>query len=126
MDLQNFEFTNSELQSGDQEVYVGHLPPDITSVDLLLEAIAERLQFPAYFGANWNALADCLTDFHWIQTKTIRIVHVDLPKIADEDLKIYLEILRDSVTDWGPGDDHALEVVFPADYADTIAALLGR
>jgi hypothetical protein len=29
----------------------------------LMTALAAGLDFPDYFGANWDALADCLTDF---------------------------------------------------------------
>ena len=31
----------------------------------LFEAIAEALQFPEWFGRNWDALEDCLTDLSW-------------------------------------------------------------
>src|SRR5262249_36705981 len=35
-----------------------------------LAQIAGELQFPDWFGANWDALNDCLTDLEWISTKT--------------------------------------------------------
>jgi RNAse (barnase) inhibitor barstar len=31
-----------------------------------LRAIATALDFPPYFGRNWDALADCLTDLSWL------------------------------------------------------------
>lgn len=31
----------------------------------LLHAIYQACRFPAYFGFNWDALRDCLTDFSW-------------------------------------------------------------
>jgi RNAse (barnase) inhibitor barstar len=31
----------------------------------LLQRAAAALQFPDYFGANWDAFYDCLTDFSW-------------------------------------------------------------
>lgn len=31
----------------------------------LLRRAAAALQFPEYFGANWDAFYDCLTDFGW-------------------------------------------------------------
>lgn len=32
----------------------------------LLRALAAELHFPAYFGRNWDALADCLGDLAWL------------------------------------------------------------
>ncbi|KAG0172355.1 hypothetical protein DFQ28_009855, partial [Apophysomyces sp. BC1034] len=34
-----------------------------TTKDKILDIIARSLNFPAYFGKNWDALYDCLTDF---------------------------------------------------------------
>jgi hypothetical protein len=31
----------------------------------LLARTADALEFPAWFGHNWDALADCLTDLAW-------------------------------------------------------------
>ena len=33
----------------------------------LLARLAQGLQFPAWFGANWDALEDCLTDLSWLE-----------------------------------------------------------
>jgi RNAse (barnase) inhibitor barstar len=35
-----------------------------------VDQIAKSLQFPGYFGRNWDALNDCLTDLGWLPTKT--------------------------------------------------------
>jgi hypothetical protein len=32
----------------------------------LFDACADTLQFPAYFGNNWDALQDCLGDLSWL------------------------------------------------------------
>ncbi len=35
-----------------------------------LAHVAKALSFPDWFGANWDALSDCLTDLEWLSTKT--------------------------------------------------------
>jgi RNAse (barnase) inhibitor barstar len=35
-----------------------------------LADVAKALSFPEWFGANWDALNDCLTDLEWLPTKT--------------------------------------------------------
>jgi RNAse (barnase) inhibitor barstar len=37
----------------------------VASKEGLLRAIAETLGFPDWFGENWDALEDCLTDLSW-------------------------------------------------------------
>lgn len=38
---------------------------DVRDKTELLRAIAAALEFPDYFGMNWDALNDCLTDMSW-------------------------------------------------------------
>jgi len=37
----------------------------IDNKERLLDAIASAMQFPDYFGRNWQALIDCLHDMRW-------------------------------------------------------------
>jgi Barstar (barnase inhibitor) len=95
-------------------VFYAHLDPEIGRVSELLNAIYYLLWFPGYFGFNWDALYDCLRDLNWIPHCQVVLVHSCVPKISEEDLKVYLAILRDSVLDWGVNEDHSLEIIFPA------------
>lgn len=46
----------------------------ITSADDLFGAIASAWRFPASFGVNWDALADCLRDLEWEQSSGFALV----------------------------------------------------
>lgn len=101
---------------------VAILPRGLSDVDSLLDALDDRLSLPGYFGFNWNALSDCLRDFHWISERRIVLVHEDLPDLGRDDLAIYLDVLEEAVNDWGPDEDHQFEVVFPLDARSAILA----
>ena len=45
---------------------VAHLVRPAASKAELLDAVADALDFPAWTGRNWDALADSLTDLSWL------------------------------------------------------------
>lgn len=69
--------------------------------DELLQRLAISLRLPATFGYNWDALADCLRDLHWIPAwgHVLLFDHVDeLRRAAEADYDILLGILDDAAT----------------------------
>lgn len=69
----------------------------------LLERIAAALHFPGWFGHNWDALADCLTDLSWLPAATYRITLAQagpLRRAAPETLATALEIFDDASVAW--------------------------
>jgi hypothetical protein len=40
----------------------------------LFDEMAAALQFPAYFGGNWNALRDMLSDLRWLPAEAYLLV----------------------------------------------------
>ncbi|MBC7908233.1 MAG: barstar family protein [Rhodospirillaceae bacterium] len=106
------------------DVFCARIQRTHSGVEHLLNAIYHCLWFPGYFGFNWDALYDCLRDFNWIKEREIVLVHEGLPTIPDNDLKLYLEVLRDSVVDWKPDESHALKVVFPEGDRKIISKIL--
>jgi hypothetical protein len=119
-----FKYATGPAAYNTAEVFYARLDPEIGKVDELLKAIYYLLWFPGYFGFNWDALYDCLCDLDWIPCRKVVLVHDGLPKISDHDLKTYLEILRDSVLDWGGDEDHLLEAVFQESDRIRIESLL--
>jgi RNAse (barnase) inhibitor barstar len=68
-----------------------------------LRAIAEALSFPAYFGNNWDALDECLTDLSWLPGKGYVVLLDRLEKMADaapEVLAAAIPIFADAARYW--------------------------
>ena len=108
----------------DTDYFIARMPGGITDVDALFSELVKNLSLPDYFGDNWNALSDCLCDFHWIPNHKIVILHEDLPTLSQEDLFLYLDVLRDAVEDWGNDDEHSLEVIFPEQSKSKVESIL--
>lgn len=110
--MKNLQFLNYPESYGPDEAFVAHLS-SVGSEEELFKQLSEKLKFPSYFGFNWNAVYDCLTDLDWIEQKRIVIVHDDVPSLSDKEFSTYLRVLDDAVDDWKEGDDHSLQVFFP-------------
>jgi hypothetical protein len=70
----------------------------IASVDLgqpVFEAFSRALGFPDWFGGNWDALEDCLTDLSWRQAAG----HVLLLEGRGESAEL-LDVLRSAAQFW--------------------------
>lgn len=66
-----------------------------------------------YFGENWDAFEDCLLDLQWISQLNVVIIHRDVPKLPDEYLSIYFDILRCSIDAWEDKKTNELHREFP-------------
>lgn len=70
----------------------------------LLERIASALAFPATFGANWDALADCLGDLGWLANASgyaWLFDHAgDLRDAAENDFDTLCGVLDDACKRW--------------------------
>lgn len=72
-----------------------------------LRRIAEALRFPAWFGHNWDALADCLSDMSWWPAAghVLILEHADRFRTAAEgDFLTALEILEEAARDRSADD----------------------
>jgi hypothetical protein len=67
------------------------------------------LQFPHYFGENWNAFADCLRDLDWLHANGFLLVMIDAVEVlADGDpdeFELLLKVLTDAGESWAHGDE---------------------
>jgi len=108
----SFSFVSDIQRFSENDAFIARIADRICTTQQLFELLYRLLTLPGYFGFNWNALFDCLRDFHWIDQKVVVIVHDQLPELPPLDLRAYLEVLRDAVVDWKPGEAHLLQVVF--------------
>lgn len=76
----------------------------VASKQELLAQLAQACHFPAYFGHNWDALADALADLGWLPAATsyvLSLVHSQsLALHAGDELHIALDILRQVAAEW--------------------------
>ena len=69
----------------------------------LLEALARDMAFPEWFGANWDALADCLGDLSWRPAEgyLVLLEHCDLLHArAEDDFVTALQLFQAASSEW--------------------------
>lgn len=71
----------------------------------LLRALKEGLCFPDYFGFNWDALQDCITDLSWLQgIIKVNVVIKNSSKLLNDEeassLQVFLDIMDYAVLFW--------------------------
>lgn len=72
----------------------------------LLTEFARALDFPDYFGHNWDALEECLADLEWLPAKGYILLITDAAQVLPDDedeYETFLEILSDAGEAWGNG-----------------------
>ncbi len=68
----------------------------------LMAEFARVLRFPDYFGKNWDALSDCLTDLSWFDTRSHFVVAIDHWDYCAS--PILQEILQEAVALWADSE----------------------
>lgn len=73
-------------------------------VSSLFDEFAAALQFPYYFGENWNAFLDCITDLDWLSgDKYIFVVLDSEQMLIEESIEQFdalITILQEAGEDW--------------------------
>ncbi len=121
-----FEYSDQSPSCDAAQVFYVRIDPDVVGAEELLKSLYYLLWFPGYFGFNWDALYDCLRDLAWIPCCEVFLVHQVLPKLPKEDLKTYLEILRDAALDWSDDCEHQLRICFNSHDRSTIEDILNE
>ena len=75
----------------------------MTCAEKVFDEFAAALQFPPYFGYNFDALFDCLTDLAWIPADAYILVVWDAEVLWRKDptaFEMTLRTLRDAAASW--------------------------
>jgi len=71
--------------------------------DAFFQEAAAVLNFPEYFGHNWDAFEDCLTDLSWQPAPGYLILCEHLESFSEQsrdDFETFLAISRDAASFW--------------------------
>lgn len=76
---------------------------DISTKETFLKKAAEAMKFPGYFGANWDAFDECITDLEWFPAQRYILVydrHQVFAQADPEQWQILLGILSSAEEYW--------------------------
>jgi RNAse (barnase) inhibitor barstar len=75
------------------------------SEDRLYDEFAAALQFPYYFGENWDALDECLRDLGWLSGEGYLLVITNAARVLEREryrqLPTLIRILERAHAEWG-------------------------
>lgn len=89
-------------RQGHAVVLAGEAIPDR---EAFFAALAAGLHFPDYFGHNWDAVYDLLTDPGWFPNEGLVLVLNDLQRFAEqhpEQWRIGLQVFQEACAFWLP------------------------
>ena len=109
------------------QTYADHIPPPPgfvvkefhgrkchTKTGVLGE-FARVLDFPDYFGKNWDAFEECLTDLQWLPAPGYLFIVTEAEELLrdrDEEYEMLLKIFEESGKIWGTEQDVRPEIPF--------------
>ncbi len=82
-------YRSAVAPAGAVEIDLGHKP---------IEAIARALQFPEWFGGNWDALEDCLGDLSWRESASTVLAMKNFQR--NDELGVLIDILTSTAQFW--------------------------
>jgi hypothetical protein len=89
----------------------------------LLRTIAAELDFPDWFGANWDALEDCLSDLSWREGEGHVLAFEDFHSLPGDELAILIDTLSGAAQFWSGRRKPFFAVFIDPKRALTLAAL---
>ena len=87
---------------------------DVVPIELsgdVFGVLAKSLGFPEWFGRNWDALEDCLSDLSWRQAGGYVLLFRNFEALDQDQLGILIDVLASSAEFWA-GRGQAFFAVF--------------
>ncbi len=85
-------------------VLIARIDLNCKTPEQLFEQVARELQFPSYFGKNWDALLDCLRDLSWFGSRDAYVFLLTHPGtqsgLSSDDRRTLEEVLQDARSWW--------------------------
>lgn len=75
----------------------------IASKPDFLQESAQVMNFPDYFGANWDGFEECLTDLEWLPANGYVLLYLHPERFAaahPADWSVLVSILRSAIEEW--------------------------
>lgn len=69
----------------------------------LFDEFQRALEFPDYFGHNWDALDECVCDLEWLPASSYRVVIESAPLLLDRDRAarpIFVSVMANAGKEW--------------------------
>jgi hypothetical protein len=79
--------------------------------DALLARLAQAFEFPRWFGGNWDALEDCLTDLAWSKAEGWVLLVEGAERLPADDAGVFADVLA-GAADWWRGRGRPFFAVF--------------
>jgi barstar (barnase inhibitor) len=83
------------VEPGAQALVV-RVPPRLKDRSALFDVLQSGLRFP-YFGRNWDALLDLISDLSWLEVDEVWIVHTMQPVGLEDIWQTYVDVLTGAV-----------------------------
>jgi RNAse (barnase) inhibitor barstar len=116
MKIENiYSFSKKPQNHYGRTAFTCFIGKDITTKEALLHKLALSLDFPGYFGMNWDALNDCLFNFNLDKTIKERVIIIshDALMLDSETLEKYVGTLMHSTMFWRKNkNEHIIIPIF--------------
>jgi hypothetical protein len=96
---------------------------DVSGKTALLRRIAAKLGFPDWFGENWDALEDCLTDLSWREGEGHVLVLEGFQFLPADELGVLIDVMSSAAEFWAARGKPFFAVLIDPDRALALASL---